>query len=111
MTVRHEETTTARILIIGATEGLGLFNARTLTGQGHDDVLHPPRPHEGARHIDPCPRFGRHRDRWPLQRQRDPLGRRTGWRDRSDAIIHNAGVYDGAAVLPVNVVAPICPPY
>ncbi|MFF0018490.1 hypothetical protein [Streptomyces sp. NPDC005374] len=40
MTVRHEETTTARILIIGSTDGLGPFNARTLIGQGHDDVLH-----------------------------------------------------------------------
>ena len=30
----------ARIFITGSTDGLGLFNARTLIGQGHDVVLH-----------------------------------------------------------------------
>ena len=97
----------ARVFITGSADGLGRAAAQTLLEQGHEVVVH-----------------ARNRDR--LMAVRDLLDRgaaavvgdlsdldetRGLARDvnrlgRMDAVIHNAGVYTGPHVLPVNVVAP-----
>jgi NAD(P)-dependent dehydrogenase (short-subunit alcohol dehydrogenase family) len=97
----------ARIFITGSADGLGRAAAQTLLDDGHQLVVH-----------------ARNRDR--LTAVRDLLDRgaaavvgdlsdleetrgvasqlnRLG---RMDAVIHNAGVYTGRQVLPVNIVAP-----
>jgi NAD(P)-dependent dehydrogenase (short-subunit alcohol dehydrogenase family) len=97
----------ARVFITGSADGLGRAAARTLLNDGHEVVVH-----------------ARNRDR--LAAVRDLLDRgaaavvgdlsdleetRGVARDvnrlgRMDAVIHNAGVYTGPHVLPVNIVAP-----
>jgi NAD(P)-dependent dehydrogenase (short-subunit alcohol dehydrogenase family) len=97
----------ARVFITGSADGLGRAAAQTLLDDGHDVIVH-----------------ARNGDR--LQAVRDLVDRgaavvvgdlsdveqtrriasdvnRLG---RMDAVIHNAGVYSGPAVLLVNVVAP-----
>jgi len=97
----------ARVFITGSADGLGRAAAQTLLDDGHEVVVH-----------------ARNRDR--LTAVRDLLDRgaaavvgdlsdleqthgiaadvnRLG---RLDAVIHNAGVYTGPQVLPVNIVAP-----
>ncbi len=97
----------AGVLVTGSADGLGRAAAQTLLEQGHEVVVH-----------------ARNRDR--LRAVRDLLDRgaaavvgdlsdleqtRGVARDvnrlgRMDAVIHNAGVYTGPHVLPVNIVAP-----
>src|ERR671934_2080400 len=97
----------ARVFITGSADGLGRLAAQALLDDGHEVVVH-----------------ARNRDR--LTAVRDLLDRgaaavvgdlsdleetRGVARDvnrlgRMDAVIHNAGVYAGPHVLPVNVVAP-----
>jgi NAD(P)-dependent dehydrogenase (short-subunit alcohol dehydrogenase family) len=97
----------ARIFITGSVDGLGLAAARALQADGHQLVVH-----------------GRSRER--LEAARDLLARGaravvgdladlTQTRElaeqlnalgQMDAVIHNAGVFTGAAILPVNVAAP-----
>lgn len=97
----------ARIFITGSVDGLGLAAARALQADGHQLVVH-----------------GRSRER--LEAARDLLARgaravvgdladlaqtrelaeQLNALGRMDAVIHNAGVFTGAAILPVNVVAP-----
>jgi NAD(P)-dependent dehydrogenase (short-subunit alcohol dehydrogenase family) len=97
----------ARVFITGSADGLGRAAAHTLLNDGHEVVVH-----------------ARNRDR--LAAVRDLLDRgaaavvgdlsdlvetrgvacdvnRLG---RMDAVIHNAGVYTGRHVLPVNIVTP-----
>lgn len=96
----------SRILVTGASTGLGLLTATTLAQDGHEVVLH-------ARNLT---RLG---DQAVLTQMHDVLygdlsqvdqtrqiaahANRLG---RFDAVIHNAGVMDAAAALAVNVVAP-----
>jgi NAD(P)-dependent dehydrogenase (short-subunit alcohol dehydrogenase family) len=97
----------ARILITGSADGLGRAAAQTLLGAGHQVVVH-----------------ARNRDR--LATVRDLLGQgaeavlgdladleqtrevaeHANALGRMDAVIHNAGVYTGRQILPVNIVAP-----
>jgi NAD(P)-dependent dehydrogenase (short-subunit alcohol dehydrogenase family) len=97
----------ARVFITGSTDGLGRATAHTLLNDGHQVVVH-----------------ARNRDRLTTVRDlldrgaaavvgdlSDPEETRGLARDvnrlgRTDAVIHNAGVYSGPRVLPVNVVAP-----
>jgi NAD(P)-dependent dehydrogenase (short-subunit alcohol dehydrogenase family) len=96
-----------RILITGGADGLGRAAAETLLGEGHDVIVH-------ARSRDRLSAVRALLDRGAtgvagdladveqvraVAEEVDSLG-------RLDAVIHNAGVYRGAAVLPVNVVAP-----
>jgi NAD(P)-dependent dehydrogenase (short-subunit alcohol dehydrogenase family) len=97
----------ARVFITGSADGLGLAAARVLLGDGHDVVVH----------VRDAPRLDAVRelldrgaeavvaDLSDVEQTRDLAGRvnRLG---RMDAVIHNAGVYTGRAVLPVNVIAP-----
>ncbi|MGW3961442.1 SDR family NAD(P)-dependent oxidoreductase [Amycolatopsis sp. NPDC005003] len=95
----------ARIFITGSADGLGLAAARTLLGDGHEVVVHvrneerldAVRDLRGAEAVVA--------DLADAAQVRD-LAERVNRLGRMDAVIHNAGVYTGPAVLPVNVVAP-----
>lgn len=96
-----------RLLVTGSADGLGKAAAATLLGAGHDVVVHV-----------------RHRERLAAVRDLADLGAMPVVGDlaslaqtrevaeqvnalgRMDAVIHNAGVYSGPAVMTVNVVAP-----
>lgn len=97
----------SRVFITGSADGLGRAAAQTLLADGHEVVVHA-------------------RNRGRLIAMRDLLDRGAaavvgdlseleqtrGMADqvndlgRMDAVIHNAGVYRGRHVLPVNIVAP-----
>jgi NAD(P)-dependent dehydrogenase (short-subunit alcohol dehydrogenase family) len=96
-----------RVLVTGSADGLGRAAADALLAAGHDVVVHVRNRarldavrtllDRGAQvvvgdlaHLDQT---------CDLAGQANALG-------RMDAVIHNAGVYTGPAVLPVNVVAP-----
>jgi NAD(P)-dependent dehydrogenase (short-subunit alcohol dehydrogenase family) len=100
----------SHVLITGSAAGLGLGAARELTGQGHTVILHArnadrayAEPEVGylleqdARLV-----LGDLADLSQVRDVADQVQRLGG----VDAIIHNAGVLDGTAILPVNVVAP-----
>lgn len=94
----------ARIFVTGCTQGLGRLTAEALLDDGHHVVAHA---RDAGRVDDLAARGadvvtgdladpGRTRD---VAAQVNRLG-------RMDAVIHNAGVMTGPAILPVNVVAP-----
>jgi NAD(P)-dependent dehydrogenase (short-subunit alcohol dehydrogenase family) len=97
----------ARIFITGSADGLGYAAAQSLLDDGHDVVVHARSDarlaalrdlvDRGAASVvgdlvDPDETRG-------VAEQVNRLG-------RMDAVIHNAGVYRGPSILPVNVVAP-----
>ena len=96
-----------RILVTGSTDGLGRTAVETLLATGHDVVAHA-RTADRAAALDALTArgaglvVGDFEDREAVVRiaaeltEQDPL----------DAIIHNAGVHTGRAVIPVNVIAP-----
>jgi NAD(P)-dependent dehydrogenase (short-subunit alcohol dehydrogenase family) len=97
----------ARVFITGSADGLGRAAAQTLLEDGHEVVVH-------ARNRDRLMAVRDLLDRGAaavvgdpsdLQQTRGVAGQvnRLG---RMDAVIHNAGVYTGPHILPVNVVAP-----
>jgi NAD(P)-dependent dehydrogenase (short-subunit alcohol dehydrogenase family) len=97
----------ARVFVTGSADGLGRLAAQTLLDEGHEIVVH-------ARTSE---RLGAVRDLSArgaavvVGDLSDPEQTRSIARDvnrlgRMDAVIHNAGVYTGPQVLPVNVVAP-----
>lgn len=97
----------ARIFITGSADGLGLAAARALLADGHQVVVHVRSRHRLSAVQDLLARgalavigdladFDQTLD---VAQQVNVLG-------QMDAVIHNAGVYAGPAVLPVNVVAP-----
>lgn len=97
----------SRILVTGSVEGLGRAAAEHLLNDGHDVVAHARSPQRAE---DLAPFVGRggrvvvgdlaDRDHVAnVAEQVNAIG-------AMDAVIHNAGVIDGADVIPVNVVAP-----
>ncbi|MBT2538821.1 SDR family NAD(P)-dependent oxidoreductase [Arthrobacter sp. ISL-69] len=97
----------SRIFITGSSEGLGRNAALDLLHDGHQLVLHARNPHRADALNDLTARgvrivvgdLARADGVRAVAEQVNSIG-------RMDAIIHNAGVVDGAALLPVNVVAP-----
>jgi len=96
-----------RVLVTGSADGLGRLTAAELLREGHHVVVHVRNRgrldavrvllEAGAELvIGDLADLDQVRD---LARQADALG-------RMDAVVHNAGVYSGSAILPVNVVAP-----
>ena len=96
-----------RVLVTGSAEGLGRLTAQPLPAAGHDVGVH-------VRSRERLAAVATLRDRGAsvvvgdladlddtrrLAEQVNALG-------RLDAVIYNAGVYSGAPVVPVNVVAP-----
>jgi NAD(P)-dependent dehydrogenase (short-subunit alcohol dehydrogenase family) len=97
----------AQVFITGSTDGLGRAAAAALLDGGHRVVLHARNDRRLAA-VDDLMQRGAGvvvGDLSDLDQTRDVAGQvnRLG---RMDAVIHNAGVLSGAAVLPVNVVAP-----
>ncbi len=97
----------SRIFITGSADGLGRAAAQTLLAQQHDVVLHV--RHADRRHavdalVDQGARVvvGDLSDRTQMDDVADQVARLAP----VDVVIHNAGVFEGAAVLPVNVIAP-----
>jgi len=96
-----------RIFVTGSADGLGRATAQTLLDDGHEVVVHARNPERLAAVGDlvargAVPVVG---DLADLDQTRDVTVQvnRLG---RMDAVIHNAGVYTGRTILPVNVVAP-----
>ena len=97
----------ARILITGSTDGLGRATAQTLLDEGHRVILHARNPQRATVISGLSDRGGDLviadlSDRQAVQSAADELNAGPS----IDAVIHNAGVISGSAVLPVNVVAP-----
>ena len=97
----------ARVFITGAADGLGRAAARTLFDDGHEVAVHF--RSEGRRAaVRDLLDGGAEAVAGDLS---DPEATRAVAREVNrlgplDAVIHNAGVFSGAQVLPVNVVAP-----
>lgn len=97
----------ARIFITGSADGLGYGAAENLLAAGHDVVVHVRNPQrleavqslvdQGAQVV-----VGDLRDLNATQEVAEQVNR-TG---QMNAVIHNAGVYSGPQIVPVNVVAP-----
>ena len=98
----------AHLLVTGSTDGLGRGAAEALLEQGHHVVVHArsdsrgevlqPLVDRGARLV--IADLG---DRDAVTALADELN---GLDEPLDAVIHNAGLIRGAAMMPVNVVAP-----
>src|SRR5881394_2618128 len=97
----------ARLFITGSADGLGRLAAETLLDDGHEVVVH-------VRNSDRLTAVRDLLDRGAAVAVGDlaDIEQTRGIADemnrlgRMDAVIHNAGVYTGPPVLPVNVVAP-----
>ena len=97
----------ARVLVTGSTDGLGLATAETLLDGGHDVIVHA-RSRQRMVAVRQLIDRGAHclvaeladpADVRQMADQANQIG-------AIDAVIHNAGVLNGLALLPVNVVAP-----
>lgn len=97
----------ARVFITGSADGLGRLTAQTLLADGHDVIVHARNP-ERLKAISELVDRGALAvagDLADLEQTRD-LAAEVNRLGRMDAVIHNAGIYSGPQVLPVNVVAP-----
>ncbi|MFJ3210498.1 SDR family NAD(P)-dependent oxidoreductase [Streptomyces flaveolus] len=97
----------SRILITGSADGLGYAAATALLSAGHDVVAHARNP-ERATALEPLISRGADvvvadfTDRNAVERITAELNDTRPF----DAVIHNAGVWSGPAVMPVNIIAP-----
>lgn len=96
-----------RILVTGSADGLGRAAADTLLSQGHEVVVHARNPGRAADLSDLVDRgahvvVGDFADRDAVRAVAAELADAAPL----DAVVHNAGVWSGRAVMPVNVVAP-----
>jgi NAD(P)-dependent dehydrogenase (short-subunit alcohol dehydrogenase family) len=97
----------SRILVTGSADGLGRAAAETLLSEGHDVVVHA-RNDERAAGLEPLVRRGAgivvadFADRDAVRRVAGELAAA----EPLDGVVHNAGVWSGRAVLPVNIIAP-----
>jgi NAD(P)-dependent dehydrogenase (short-subunit alcohol dehydrogenase family) len=96
-----------RVLVTGSADGLGRLAAAALQQGGHDVVVHV-RSRSRLEAVRPLLAAGAHAvvgDFADLDGTRQVV-EQANHLSRMDAVIHNAGVISGKAVLPVNVVAP-----
>ena len=97
----------SRVLVTGSADGLGRAAAQSLLASGHDVVVHARNDTRGEA-LRPLVEAGASlvvgdlADRDQVREVVDQLDGTAPF----DAVIHNAGVYSGSAVIPVNVVAP-----
>lgn len=97
----------ARVFITGSTDGLGLAAAETLLREGHEVIVH-------ARSAERLPAVQHLLDRGAqcvlgdlaVTADTRQIAEQANGIGGIDAVIHNAGVLSGPALLPVNVVAP-----
>ncbi|MGW2637030.1 SDR family NAD(P)-dependent oxidoreductase [Streptomyces sp. NPDC001348] len=97
----------SRILVTGSADGLGRAAARSLLSAGHEVVVHA-RNQQRAAALAPLADRGADIVVGDFA-QRDAVRRLAAELSGAgplDAVIHNAGVWSGPAVMPVNVVAP-----
>ncbi|UNK44639.1 SDR family NAD(P)-dependent oxidoreductase [Arthrobacter sulfonylureivorans] len=96
-----------RILVTGSADGLGRAAADALLSAGHNVVVHA-RNEDRAAVLDSLADrgadlvVGDFSDREAVRR----IAAELNVRDPLDAVIHNAGVWSGQAVMPVNIIAP-----
>jgi NAD(P)-dependent dehydrogenase (short-subunit alcohol dehydrogenase family) len=97
----------SRVLVTGSADGLGRAAAETLLQEGHRVIVHARSSDRLSSVQDLLDRGaqGVVGDLGDLAQTRS-IAEEVSGLGRVDAVIHNAGVYDGPAVLPVNVVAP-----
>jgi NAD(P)-dependent dehydrogenase (short-subunit alcohol dehydrogenase family) len=97
----------SRILVTGSADGLGRLAAQALASAGHDVVVHA-RNRKRAAALDALVGFGAHLVIGDFTNRDDVRRIATELTDAPplDAVIHNAGVWSGPAVMPVNVIAP-----
>jgi len=97
----------SRIFITGSADGLGKAAAQTLLAEGHQVVVHA-RTGQRLDAMQDLLRQGAQSVVGDLSDLQQTLGvaEQVNRLGRMDVVIHNAGVYSGAQVLPVNVVAP-----
>jgi len=97
----------SRIFITGSADGLGKAAAQTLLAEGHQVVVHA-RTGQRLDAVQDLLRQGAQSVVGDLSDLQQTLGvaEQVNRLGRMDVVIHNAGVYSGARVLPVNVVAP-----
>ncbi len=98
----------SRILVTGASTGLGHGAARELLGQGHAVLVHSRSAERAEEQLGELIERGATLVTGDLAdldavRALAPQVERIG---DVDAVIHNAGVISGPSILPVNVVAP-----
>jgi NAD(P)-dependent dehydrogenase (short-subunit alcohol dehydrogenase family) len=97
----------ARIFITGSAGGLGRAAAQTLLEQGHEVIVHA-RSAERLAAVNDLIGRGASAvvgDLADLDQTR-AVAEQVNRLGRVDAVIHNAGVYSGRHILPVNIVAP-----
>ena len=97
----------SRILITGSTDGVGRATAASLLNDGHDVVVHARTPErltaiQGLASRGALGVVGDLSRPGEVQGIAEQASRLGGF----DVVIHNAGIIDGPALLPVNVVAP-----
>jgi NAD(P)-dependent dehydrogenase (short-subunit alcohol dehydrogenase family) len=97
----------ARIFITGSADGLGRAAAETLISGGHEVIVHARTAERLAAVKDLISRgaSGVVGDLADLNQTR-AVADQVNQLGRIDAVIHNAGILSGRAVLPVNVIAP-----
>ena len=96
----------SRILVTGSADGLGRAAADSLLATGHDVVVHARNPERAAGFHSLVGRgarlvVGDFTERSAVRRIAAELDG-----EPLDAVIHNAGVWSGPAVMPVNIIAP-----
>lgn len=97
----------SRILVTGSADGLGRATADTLLSAGHDVVVHA-RNRQRAAALDALVGRGAHlvvgdfADRDAVRH----IAAELNDEEPLDAVVHNAGVWSGPAVMPVNIIAP-----
>lgn len=96
-----------RILVTGSADGLGRGAADLLLSQGHDVVVHA-RNRDRSASLEPLLRRGADMVVGDFSDRDAVRGIAAELNDRGpvDSVIHNAGVWRGPAVMPVNIVAP-----
>src|SRR5918997_1620278 len=96
-----------RIFVTGSADGLGRAAAQTLLAGGHEVIVHA-RSAERLAAVEDLLGRGASAvvgDLADLSQTRG-LAQQVNEFGRVDAVIHNAGVYSGPDVMPVNVMAP-----
>ncbi|GIE77352.1 short-chain dehydrogenase [Actinoplanes philippinensis] len=96
-----------RIFITGSADGLGRAAAETLLDGGHDVIVHARSENRLAAVKDLADRGASTvaGDLADPEETRD-VAEQVGRLGPVDVVIHNAGVYTGAQIMPVNAVAP-----
>ncbi|MEV6302597.1 SDR family NAD(P)-dependent oxidoreductase [Actinoplanes sp. NPDC051861] len=95
----------SRILVTGSTDGLGRAAADSLLTLGHDVVVHARNPSR-ATALDPLADRGARVVVADFARRDEVEHLAAELPEPFDAVIHNAGVYTGPDIMPVNVIAP-----